>query len=138
MRFEDESNLICPTIRRHFFCNWKGHFTNLQDHLLEHHKIMLLKNNVLILTKPLLYMMNRGFLITDELKQFYYVSVCYQIDRMLYLHVMSLKDRSERRKYRVRMNEVSFEGVVDGVDYVRVAVGEIFGDGQTLKVSFEF
>lgn len=132
MAFEDESNLFCPTIRRHFFCNWKGHFTDLQGHLLKDHKTMFLKNNVLILNKSNFSLMNRGFLITDESKQIYYLSVCYHFDRMLYLHVMSLNDRLERRKYRVKMNEESFEGVVGGVEYVRVAVCDFFVDVQEL------
>lgn len=53
------------------------------------------------------------------------------------MHVMSTRDILERRKYTARIDEKTFEGIVNGNEYVRVPISDFFNSSEQLIVLFE-
>lgn len=52
----------------------------------------------------------------------YVIHICYHVDKMLYLHVISLTDCSERRKYKVYIMNKGYNGEIDGEEYIKIPI----------------
>lgn len=140
----DGPKVFCPTSRRVYHCIWTGPFSDLKRHTLQEHSKIILRNNQFCLNREFFYVIYRGYVLKDETGNLYYLNVCYHIDGMLYFNVVPTADECEKRKYRLVVKGVGYEGEIGPQlrRYARVPCRHILksmGEAkESLKIAFEF
>lgn len=136
--FDCKRNIICPITRWFFSCEWRGDFKDLKQHLVDNHEIIHLKGKAIVLTKTMFYVINRGFMVNDDVGEVYFAYVSYYVDKMLYVRVISLKNRLEVRGYKVSLMGQYYFGEVGEGNYVKIpGICDYFTENQVLQIFIE-
>lgn len=105
--------------------------------------MLRLKTNTFELMGSQYFNMSKGFIISDGREKTYFLNLCYHIDRILYMYMISLKNPSEVREYSVLTMGQKYMAKVgaEDDDFIKIAgIPEFFAcnDIETLNFTVEF